>query len=57
MKESVARKLQGDMAVIEKIEREIADMSRSLDTYKASHCESSKWIYSGKIYNVYLMSI
>ncbi|VUZ48576.1 unnamed protein product [Hymenolepis diminuta] len=42
MKESVARKLQGDMAVIEKTEREIADMNRSLDTYKVSHSGSTQ---------------
>nr|CDS30244.1 dna repair protein rad50 [Hymenolepis microstoma] len=39
MKESVARKLQGDMAVIEKTEQEIGDLNRSLDACKASHGE------------------
>ncbi|VDO08335.1 unnamed protein product [Rodentolepis nana] len=44
MKESVARKLQGDMAVIEKTEQEIGDLTRSLDSCKGSHGESSKWL-------------
>lgn len=41
-KESMARKLQGDMAVIEKTEREINELNRSLEAFKSSHGDEGK---------------
>lgn len=43
-KESIARKLQGDMAIIEKTEKEIVELNRSLASYDSSDGKMRKRI-------------